>query len=541
MNLIKDAWMPVIRADSGKTVIAPWQIAEQKDPVMELAAPRPDFQGAMYQFLIGLLQTGFSPEDRDDWLEYWDEPPNADSLRSRLEALSGAFELDNPDGPSFMQDFALPDGIKKEVASLLIEAPGSKTQQDNLDHFVKRESVRRACKACAAMALFTLQTNAPAGGVGNRVGLRGGGPLTSLVLPPDRSPLWRSLWLNVLDREDAPACPEGVPSIVFPWMGPTRVSDKGGSDTTPEGVHFLQAYWGMPRRIRVTFPKDPVIGECDLCGAHDLELVEEYATRNYGVNYAGAWVHPLTAYRFDPKKEKPPLSVKGQRGGLGYRHWIALTLADTEDGDCAALVVRRFTEKRARDIGIQRIARLWCFGFDMDNMKARCWYDHTFPLFNLAPGQRKNILAWAGEFITAAKDVSDILRKQVKAAWFRRPKDIKDVNADINPVAVDFWQRSESVFYDILEQLSNLSGDRDNPPPKLYSVWGSTLRSIALQLFDLWVLDAPIEDMDMKRVIEERDRLTRLIGGCKSMKTIKAKAKLHEEGKDGATTDVSLS
>ena len=84
MNLIKDAWIPVIRAKSGRGVIAPWQIAELDDPVMELAAPRPDFQGAMYQLLIGLLQTGFAPEDFDDWLEYWSKPPDATLLRARL-------------------------------------------------------------------------------------------------------------------------------------------------------------------------------------------------------------------------------------------------------------------------------------------------------------------------------------------------------------------------------------------------------------------------------------------------------------------------
>lgn len=538
MNLIKDAWIPVVRANSGKGVIAPWQIAEHEDPVMELAAPRPDFQGAMYQFLIGLLQTGFAPEDPDEWLEYWDKPPDAELLRLRLEALAGVFEFDNPGGPAFMQDYALPEGERKGIASLLIEAPGGKTVRDNLDHFVKRDSVQRVCKVCAAMALFTLQTNAPSGGVGHRVGLRGGGPLTTLVLLLEQAPLWQMLWLNVLDIEDAPVCSQGNPSTVFPWMGPTRVSDKAGYDTTPENTHFLQAYWGMPRRIRITFPADAVIGDCDLCGAHDVELVDEYITRNYGVNYMGVWVHPLTPYRFDSNKEKLPLSIKGQQGGLGYRHWLALTLADAEDGDRAALVVRRYSEQRARELRIQRLARVWCFGFDMDNMKARCWYDHTFPLFNLDPGQRKNLLLWAGELIIVADDISNILRKQVKAAWFRRPEDVKDVNAGINPVVMDFWQRSESVFYSLLEQLSNLPGDQDNPPPELYSAWKRTLQDISMQLFDSWVLDASIEDMDMKRVIAERDGLKRLINGCKSMKTISAKAIPEKEGKDGTTTDV---
>ncbi len=60
--------------------------------------------------------------------------------------------------------------------------------------------------------------------------------------------------------------------------------------------------------------------------------------------------------------------------------------------------------------------------------------------------------------------------------------------------------------------------------------------NIPLQLFDAWVLEGPIEDMDMKRVIAERDGLMRLINGCKSMKKIKAKALSEKEESDGAKT-----
>jgi CRISPR system Cascade subunit CasA len=267
-------------------------------------------------------------------------------------------------------------------------------------------------------------------------------------------------------------------------------------------------------------------------------LVEEYRTRNYGVNYVGNWVHPLTPYRFDPKKEKPPLSLKGQQGGLGYRHWLVLTLADDENGDAAAKIVRRYSEQRARELRIQRTARLWCFGFDMDNMKARCWYDHTFPLFNLAPQQHKKLLQWADELITVANDVSSILRKQVKAAWFRRPEDTK---GDMNTVSQDFWQRSEPVFYTLLELLSKVPGEQKLPPPELYSQWEKKLMSLSLEIFDAWVLESSNEDMDMKRIIAERDGLGRLVYGCKSMKAIKTRALPEKEETDGTQVDVLLS
>ncbi len=56
MNLLESQWIPV-RRESGESYIAPWQLTEPDDSVLELAAPRPDFNGALLQFLIGLLQT----------------------------------------------------------------------------------------------------------------------------------------------------------------------------------------------------------------------------------------------------------------------------------------------------------------------------------------------------------------------------------------------------------------------------------------------------------------------------------------------------
>lgn len=549
MNLIKDAWIPVIRA-SGKARITPWQIAEQDDPVLELDAPRPDFQGALYQLLIGLLQTAFAPQDHDEWLEFWEESPDTELLRTRFDSLACAFNLSCSDGPAFMQDYALPDGEKKKIpiSSLLIEAPGNKTSQENLDHFIKRGTVKHICAACAAMALFTLQTNAPSGGNGHRVGLRGGGPLTTLVLPPEKATLWRKLWLNILDSEDLAKYPGKVTSDIFPWMGPTRASYQkmegkvkryinGGVSTTPEDTHALQMYWGMPRRIRIESPTD-LVGTCDVCGDQNVALLNGYRTSVWGVDYIGEWVHPLTPYRFDPNKENPPLSLKGQQGGLGYRHWLGLMLSDPYNGDSAAKVTKSYLEKRGRDISGQRVARLWCFGFDMDNMKARCWYDHTLPIFALDPIQRDNVLAWAGELINAARDVAENLRRQVKAAWFRRPEDVK---GDMSVVQQEFWQKSETDFYRILNRLCSLPGSQRQLPAEFYDEWLKIIQSLAYRVFDAWALESPAEDLDMKRIVAARDELRKKLYQSKPMKALIEKSKPQKEGTDGRTAAVPIS
>lgn len=197
MNLINDAWIPALRADGSRGKIAPWQIAETENPISELDAPRADFQGALYQFLIGLLQTAFAPEDHDDWLEFWHTAPTPDVLREAFAHHKEAFELINPDGAAFMQDLSLNDGETKPVTALLIDAPGAKTRKDNLDHFIKGKDHETMCPACAATALFTLQINAPSGGQGHRVGLRGGGPLTTLVMPAEADTLWQLSLIHI--------------------------------------------------------------------------------------------------------------------------------------------------------------------------------------------------------------------------------------------------------------------------------------------------------------------------------------------------------
>ena len=529
MNLLEDFWLPVFRSDGSQTKIAPWQIAETDNPVIELAAPRPDFQGALYQFLIGLLQTAFAPkyEDEDDWQACWKEPPSTDRLKTAFDPLSTAFELTNADGPAFLQDFSMPDGEQKPLASLLIEAPGGKTLKDNLDHFVKGGQVKGACPSCAATALFTLQTNAPSGGMGHRVGIRGGGPLTTLVMPQNaQSTLWQKLWLNVLSCDDFDATPEDFSVVDLPWMTETRLSDKKGVITAQGDVGELHLYWGMPRRIRfeVTNLK---AGHCSLCGEQVSELLTHYRTKNYGTNYDGPWSHPLTPYRVDPKGVKPSLSLKGQQGGLCYKHWLGVSWQDEGNGDNAAQVTRLFNEERAEFIaGLEdkeeSPARLWCFGYDMDNMKARCWYDHQMPLLNIADDYRENFIALVRQLVVSAKDVVASLRVQVKAGWFDRPADVK---GDTSMVEQSFWYDTEPLFYELLHQLAIQPEDTRTLPPEVARQWVKTICSKAEELFDEWVLSGNAEDMDMKRIVKARQLLCKKLHSIKSLKNQDQNAK----------------
>ncbi|WP_367027378.1 type I-E CRISPR-associated protein Cse1/CasA [Methylococcus sp. ANG] len=524
MNLLSDwNWLPVTRGTNEREAVEPWQITQGigNRPILDVLAPRADFKGALYQFLIGLLQTAFAPEDEIAWRALWEKPPAPEILKAAFEPYLPAFELGGS-GPAFMQDFDLSEGEPKEIAALLIEAPGGKTLRENLDHFVKGGTVQRMAPEWAVMALFTLQINAPSGGVGHRVGLRGGGPLTTLVLPDETdgpASLWHTLWLNVLTQEEL-ALQTGNAKLselaaIFPWLAPSRTSEaKTGAETQPHDGHPLQMYWAMPRRIRLDFANaEP--GYCDLSGKYSERLIGGYVTKNYGVNYTGPWQHPLTPYSIDPKTG--PLSIKGQPGGVCYRHWLGLVLDGGENSQRhPAQVVNTYLKSRQGLMTGDYQPRLWAFGYDMDNMKARCWYEATMPVFPFDWEKRESIQGAVQILLDAAAEALGTMRSCLKEAWFSRPKDAK---GDFSFVDREFWQSTEADFY---RALAEIAEDQTGADKGLREAWRRCLVRHALGIFDHWALSESNEDGDMKRLVLARGRLLGGLKGGKQMKKLAA-------------------
>ncbi|TQE99037.1 MAG: type I-E CRISPR-associated protein Cse1/CasA [Spiribacter salinus] len=545
MNLLEDQWLPLRTRDGGVRNGPPSAIADSD--VVDIAFPRADFDGAAWQFLIGLLQTTVAPEDHEAWEVWWRDPPDAAGLEESFAPCRQAFDVYG-EGPRFMQDRQpLDDARAASVASLLIDAPGDQGIKFNTDHFVKRGIGETMCPRCAAVALYTMQINAPSGGQGHRTGLRGGGPLTTLVLPEDDDQtLWRKLWLNVLptdslDRHAGWSAHDYGDWRVFPWLAATRTSDKAGKDTTPNDVHPLHMYWAMPRRFRLLL--EDTACECAVCGQPSEQSVHRVRARNYGYNYTGPWRHPLTPYRFDPKKPaESPISLKGQQGGLGYRHWEPLVLEDREvRGNLPALVVRDYTAK-AREIsggapGSYR-ARLWVFGYDMDNMKPRGWYAIHMPLVAIpeSSGARARLLNWVDTMTTAAASAAGQLRNAVKAAWYARPK---DAAGDFSFVEQRLWEATEEPFYSCLATLAASAETvaDDMMPPEVATRWYRVIQHQSLAVFDGLTLAGDAEALNMKRAIAARNGLQRRVLGSKEMKQLRAWAGLNQSsGSETAST-----
>ncbi|MBW2598870.1 MAG: type I-E CRISPR-associated protein Cse1/CasA [Deltaproteobacteria bacterium] len=505
LNLIEERWIPIRRKSGKEEQIAPWEITDshESDPVISLNAPRPDFNGALIQFLIGLVQTAAAPEDENEWEERFDAPPSPNELKVAFESVKHAFNLGG-NGERFMQDFDRLETVPQNISGLLIDSPGENTLKNNADHFIKRDNINYMCPSCAATALFALQTNAPTGGVGHRVSLRGGGPLTTLVagVGGGLDSLWRTVWLNIIEKDDflRICCnpKKKDESDIFPWMAKTRTSEKdSGCTTTPEDINPAQMFWGMPRRIHLNIG-DAKPGICDICGCATDIAIKSYRTKNYGVQYAGPFLHSLSPHS---RQDGSPFPVHAQPGGVTYRHWLGFVQEDRKRNREPAFVVHKFRARPRQSDDV--VFRLWAFGYDMDNMKPRCWYESTMPLLPLGKKIREEYESDIANMVVAASEVAKNLRSCVKTAWFKRTKDKK---GDMSFIGARFWQNTEENFYDALHNLK-ISLEEGNECGLIRQGWHKLIYQTSLSLFDEVAWNGPVEDADPKRIVLARHEL----------------------------------
>ncbi len=499
-SLLTEAWIPVLRADGTPDMIRPAAITDgiETNPVVAPAWGRADFDAATREFWIGLLAVACGARARDGaWSAWFEAAPTPAELDAAFAPLAHAFVLDG-DGPRFGQDLEDIAGEVVPVSQLLIEAPGANTVKRNLDHFVRRGGVGTLSRAGAAMALYTLQTYAPAGGAGHRVSVRGGGPLTTLLIPgtspkPGQTrrdasvPLWRGLWLAVPSWKDG----EPVPERVFPWLVPTRISDKG-RQTTPDDVDPLQAFWGMPRRIRLVVEANPEGRPCDLTGRIDPLVVRSYRTRPSGTSYVG-FTHPLSPH-YQTKPGEPWLPLHGQPGRIGYRHWVGLVVDDA--GDKTA----RKTSASVHE-GIKRLqnqedhsarlgTRLIAAGYDMDNMKARDFVESEMPLHLVGKDEFRSYDHTVRRMVRGAFDAEFILRVSLKQALAIEKGGLIDLGRG------RFWERTEAAFGRALGELADalpgagLTGNTTHQPTLEH--WLRHLQKAAMEVFRELV---PVEDL----------------------------------------------
>jgi len=516
MNLIESPWLPVRYASGARRWIAPHEIADDSaaDAVIALDFPRPDWNAAVTEFLIGLTALAFQPNSDDDWRVIWREPPTPNVFREKLSPFTSAFELLG-DGPRAFQDLdALGDAEEKDIAQLLIEAPGGSALTKNTDLFQKRGVVDALAAPYAAAALITLQTFAPSGGVGHRTSLRGGGPLTTLVRPSATATLWQIIWANIPFVRDVPedGLEDSEWAKVLPWLSPARTSDSGKSAVgeVPEDAHSLQAFFGTPRRIRLGAFESEVA--CALGGPTHWPCIKFYKAKNYGVNYMG-WRHPLSPYRLDEKQSLMfPLHPRADRPT--YRDWLGYWAAADPNTRFPAACVLSWRDQRAR---LAQGEKHWldAWGFAMDNAKPLAWIETRIPAFAFDDKDAGALFySSIATLIDAADKAARGLQFAVKVAlfgaWsaknnsFQLPDGVKSEAAD--DVGEAFWRNTQHDFEVLLEQIAAAPKSFDEAMKRS---WLRAIRAAAIDLFEGRLGGDEAYWEDPKRIVFAKGGLSR--------------------------------
>ncbi len=286
-----------------------------------------------------------------------------------------------------------------------------------------------------------------------------------------------------------------TPEAIYPWLAPTRTSENGEA-TTREDMSPYHVFWGMPRRIRLKPPLESE-GSCSICQRRG-SLVDGFFLRHGGMNYEGAWVHPLTPYSYDEAGMPAPLHMP--RRGLGYRNWPALVTGREERKIRRepAITVRNAL-RMAR--GPVRRMTVIAFGYDVDNAKIRGWYDHRTPAYGLVPEAASSLRELATAMVTAADEVASNLRSALKAAW----------STDKSPefAVASFWHETEPVLLGLLDRLVEVLGD-DEAEVRILREWHQALCNASEALFESLAEAGDIGEVDPGRVARAHLDLKRL-------------------------------
>lgn len=482
-NLLDDPLFPIVTLSGARRLVRFADLSDAGDDApLDFDWPRPDLNIASYEFCIGVLAIAFQP-DETAWHELWNLPPDRPRLVEYLAPLRPAFDL-NGNGARFMQACEPFEGEEPgSIEALFIDTPGINGQKKNTDLLTHRDRYAALGLPAAAMALYALQQFAPSGGAGNRTSMRGGGPMTTLVMPGDRAGRPATLWRRIV--ANLPPVPEPIrldadnlPRL-FPWLAPTLLSDKASNERTvhpaDKEVHPLHACFGMPRRIRLAFASD---GRCDLTGQQG-PVVTGYVQKPWGMNY-GLWTHPLTPYR-QQKEDSEPYSVKPKSGRFGYRDWVSVTFGTPEGKLARASLNLQAALNRAETLaGDPGTQSLRVAGWAMSNMEAITYLSAEQPIyFGADKLARDQIAAFARALSRAGDAGHDILRSAIRQALFSDGASVGDGGV-FTDVRNAFYMQTEDMFHTLLARLA--TGEADLMA--LRQRWRAGMHNVAATIFE---------------------------------------------------------
>ncbi|MEE4377218.1 MAG: type I-E CRISPR-associated protein Cse1/CasA, partial [Candidatus Competibacteraceae bacterium] len=217
MNLLEEPWIPV-RANLGSGPFRLLTLEELlcHDGDWRISLPRDDLELACIQLLVCMVQVMLLPENDTALLERLRQPLSSEALANGMEPCKSWYDFDHPTQP-FMQTLGVKAAESTPIQKLFIGLP----EGNNHAFFNGVGEVTQVGATIAAIALFNQASNCPSFGGGFKGSLRGGAPVTTLVMG---SNLRETVWRNVLTlsriRERLPGYQWDLSQDVPTWIKP---------------------------------------------------------------------------------------------------------------------------------------------------------------------------------------------------------------------------------------------------------------------------------------------------------------------------------
>jgi hypothetical protein len=200
-----------------------------------------------------------------------------------------------------------------------------------------------------------------------------------------------------------------------------------------------------------------------------------------GVNYPSvAWRHPLTPYRSSTKEPDKFLPVLTPDGGrLFYNNWLDITIGVDKNFHLAKCI-------EENNCGID--AKILCFGYEHENFKPLVWVESVTPYYKIQDSIREPFLQTINTLVTYASTVAKSLFLSIEKKPDRGDKKRKQLPDNGDKALHEFWSRTESKFFDIVEQrYFELNRDETSDDKILIGQWYQHLYIEVLKIFSEYV------------------------------------------------------
>lgn len=484
MNLINDPWIPV-RTRDGVATISPSEIV--RPDVVALAFPRADLNGAVQEWLIGLVTIAAAPADEKTWRASWSKRPTADDLHELLTPLPPAFYLE-----IFAQDQTL-NCEPTQIDQLLVDSEGESTAANGLDLMTRVGQIGALSPSMAAAALITLQTMAPEGGSGpdesgKRVGfyasVRGGGALSTTVQVGDD--LWGSIWPNVETIEQL--SDRGTvtnPIDALPWM------TSSAADITPENSHPATVYFATPRRVQLIVRQNTQRLACSISGEIPEQIITEYRRLPGGRRFAG-WSHPLSPMIIGKERTSPR---RARASRIGMRDYVGLIANDATGKSRPAQAVAHYRVHRLQAGSAHLSAR----GFVVNQAAVSGWQSGGAPIILGDADVRDEVDRVTNQLVSSTKRAAGVLTDEIASCNGR-------VRGEIDRL----WAVLEPEFRSALTGIPRCDFDADDPSIDIRLAWRESMRRHAT---DILRGACPVSGQTIEAAANARRNLSLMFAG----------------------------